>query len=85
MPGDVEQKTGRYSRCGLLEHGFLRVRCNRCHAGLTRLIEALAARNGRHLQRQRFRGRDAENSIRVDEGLEAGPMERLMGSSITQR
>jgi hypothetical protein len=32
LPGYVEQEFEDYLRCGCLEHGFLRVRCDSCHA-----------------------------------------------------
>ena len=32
LPRHVEQEFEDYLRCGRLEHGFLRVRCDTCHA-----------------------------------------------------
>ena len=32
LPGYVEQEFEGYLKCGRLEHGFLRVRCESCHA-----------------------------------------------------
>jgi ribosomal protein S27E len=32
LPGYVEQEFEEYLKCGRIEHGFLRVRCDRCHA-----------------------------------------------------
>ena len=32
LPGYVQQEFEKYLKCGLLEHGFLRVRCESCHA-----------------------------------------------------
>ena len=32
LPGYVEQELDDYLKCGRLEHGFLRVRCDSCHA-----------------------------------------------------
>jgi len=32
LPGYVEQALEEYLKCGRLEHGFLRVRCDSCHA-----------------------------------------------------
>jgi len=32
LPGYVEQEFEEYLKCGRLEHGFLRVRCDACHA-----------------------------------------------------
>ena len=51
-------------------------------AGLT---QTLARRIGRFLERQGLLERDAENSYLVGDALEAGPMEQLLGSSITYR
>ncbi len=31
LPGYVQQEFDAYLKCGLLEHGFLRVRCETCH------------------------------------------------------
>jgi len=52
---------------------------------LARLTQALARRIGHHLERQRLLERDAENSYLAGDGLQAGPMEQLLGSSITYR
>ena len=52
---------------------------------LTRLTQMLARRIGRHLERQGLLERDAENSHLAGDGLETGPMEQLLGSSITYR
>jgi hypothetical protein len=51
-------------------------------AGLT---QTLARRIGRYLERQGLLERDAENSYLAGDDLEAGPMEQLLGSSITYR
>ncbi len=32
LPGHVRREFGEFLRCGRLEHGFLRVRCDSCHA-----------------------------------------------------
>ena len=32
LPGYVEQEFEDYLKCGRLEHGFLRVRCDTCHS-----------------------------------------------------
>lgn len=32
LPGYVEQEFEDYLKCGRLEHGFLQVRCDSCHA-----------------------------------------------------
>jgi hypothetical protein len=54
-------------------------------AELARLTQALALRIGRYLERQGLLERDAENSYLAGDGLEAGSMEQLLGSSITYR
>ena len=51
-------------------------------AGLT---QTLARRIGRFLERQGLLERDAENSYLAGDALESGPMEQLLGSSITYR
>ena len=33
LPAYVEREIDDYLRCGRIEHGFMRVRCNSCHAG----------------------------------------------------
>jgi hypothetical protein len=52
---------------------------------LARLAQALAPRIGRYLERQGLLERDAESSYLAGDALEAGPMEQLLGSSITYR
>ncbi len=52
---------------------------------LTRLTQMLARRIGRHLERQGLLEPDAENSHLAGDGLETGPMEQRLGSSITYR
>lgn len=32
LPGYVQREFDDYLKCGRLEHGFLRVRCDTCHA-----------------------------------------------------
>ena len=54
-------------------------------AELVRLTQTLAQRIGRYLERQGLLERDAENSYLAGDGLEAGPMDQLLGSSITYR
>jgi hypothetical protein len=54
-------------------------------AELSHLTQALALRIGRYLERQGLLERDAENSYLAGDALEAGPMEQLVGSSITYR
>ena len=54
-------------------------------AELTRLTQTLALRVGRYLERQGLLERDAENSYLAGDDLKAGPMEQLLGSSITYR
>ena len=55
------------------------------HAELTQLTDALARRVGRYLERQGWLARDAENTYLAGDGLDAGPMDELMGASITYR
>jgi len=52
---------------------------------LARLTRVLAQRIGRYLERQGLLERDADNSYLTGDDLEAGPMEQLLGSSITYR
>jgi hypothetical protein len=65
--------------------GSLRFRSVRASssAELTQLTQVLALRIGRHLERQGLLERDAENSYLAGDDVEAGPMEKLLGSSIT--
>ena len=64
--------------------GSLRFRWVKAPSGaeLTRLTQTLARRIGRHLERQGLLERDAENSYLAGDGLETGPMEQLLGSSM---
>jgi hypothetical protein len=54
-------------------------------AELTGLAQSLARRIGRFLERRGVLERDAENSYLAGDAVEAGPMEQLLGSSITYR
>ncbi len=54
-------------------------------AELAQLTQTLVLRIGRYLERQGLLERDAENSYLAGDGIEAGPMEQLLGSSITYR
>ena len=54
-------------------------------AELARLTQALALHIGRYLERPGLLERDAESSYLAGDALEAGPMEQLLGSSITYR
>ena len=54
-------------------------------AELAGLTQTLARRIGRFLERQGLLERDAENSYLAGGDIEAGPMEQLLGSSITYR
>jgi hypothetical protein len=67
--------------------GSLRFRRVKAPSGaqLTRLTQTLVWRMRRYLERQGLLERDAENSYLNSDGLEAGPMEQLPGSSITYR
>jgi hypothetical protein len=52
---------------------------------LTRLVHTIARRVGRFLERQGLLERDAENSYLDAQVMDEGPMDRLLGSSITYR
>ena len=52
---------------------------------LTQLSQTIARRVGRFLERQGLLERDTENSYLVGDALEAGPMDQLLGHSITYR
>ena len=67
--------------------GSLRFRWVQAPTGaeLARLRQALARRIGRHLERQGLLEQDAENSYLAGDELASGPMEQLLGSSITYR
>jgi hypothetical protein len=54
-------------------------------AELTELTHTIAERVGRFLQRQGLLERDAQISYLTGDGLEAGPMDQLIGHSITYR
>jgi len=54
-------------------------------AELTQLADTIARRVGRFLERQGLLERDAENSYLAGEAAEAGPMDQLLGPSITYR
>ena len=67
--------------------GSLRFRWVRAptSAELAGLTQTLARRIGRFLERQGLLERDAENSYLAGDALAAGPMEQILGSSITYR
>lgn len=44
LPADIEQEFGAYLKCGRLEHGFRRVRCESCH--VERLVAFSCKRRG---------------------------------------
>jgi len=52
---------------------------------LVQLSQTIARRVGRFLERQGLLERDAENSYLAGDALEAGPMDQLLGHSITYR
>ena len=52
---------------------------------LFHLTQFLARRIGRYLERQGLLERDAENSYLAGNGLESGPLDQLLGSSIAYR
>lgn len=54
-------------------------------AELTQLAHTIAHRVGRFLERQGLLERDAENSYLAGDAMEEGPMDQLLGCSITYR
>ena len=54
-------------------------------AELTHLTHTIARRVGRFLERQGLLERDAENSYLAGDAMEAGPLDELLGHSITYR
>lgn len=70
-----------------LPDGSLRFRSVKAPTGaeLTPLAQTLARRVARFLERQGLLERDAENGYLTSGGLEAGPMDQLLGSSIIYR
>jgi len=54
-------------------------------AELTHLTHTIARRVGRNLERQGLLERDAENSYLAGDAVEGGPMDQLLGHSITYR
>jgi len=67
--------------------GSLRFRWVKAPSGseLRRLAHTIAQRVGRFLERQGLLERDAENSYLAGDEVEAGPIDQLLGSSITYR
>jgi len=67
--------------------GFVRFRWVKAptSAELTELARTIAHRIGRFLERQGLLERDAENSYLAGGEVEAGPMDQLLGHSITYR
>ena len=54
-------------------------------AELNRLAHTIARRVGRFLEREGLLARDAENSYLAGEAGDDGPIDQLLGSSITYR
>ena len=52
---------------------------------LTQLVHTIARRVARFLERQGLLERDGENSHLVSEPVDEGPMDQLLGHSITYR
>ena len=52
---------------------------------LTQLVHTIAHRVGRFLERQGLLERDAENSYLASDAVDEGPMDQLLGPSITYR
>ena len=67
---------------GSLRFGWVKAPTSAELAGLT---QTLARRIGHFLERQGLLERDAENSYLAGDAIESGPMEQLLGSSITYR
>ena len=67
--------------------GLVRFRWVKAPSGaeLIELAHTIAQRVGRFLERQGLLERDAENSYLAGEAVEAGPMDQLLGHSITYR
>ncbi len=55
------------------------------HEDLTQLVHTIAQRVARFLERQGLLERDAENSYLASEPVQEGPMDHLLGHSITYR
>jgi len=79
LPAYVSKEFDEYLKCGRLENGFLRVRCDSCH---------IARRVGRYLEHQGLLERDTAQPYLTSEALggdDDTPMHQLLGSSITYR
>ena len=116
LPAYVEKEFEAYLKCGRLEHGFLRVRCESCHferlvafsckrrgfcpsCGLrfTRVkalerreledvVQRIAERVGRALERMRLLPRDAETAwLDLPPSEDTDAMRQLIGSLVTYR
>ncbi len=81
LPGYVQREFEDYLKCGRLEHGFLRVRCENCHE--ERLVDLVAPTLGALGERRGFcpscgTRRMAENAaLLVDEVFPQQPMRQL--------
>jgi len=80
LPGYVQREFEDYLKCGRLEHGFLRVRCDICHA--EHLVAFSCKRRGFCPS---CGERDAENSYLASDAVDEDPMTQLLGHSITYR
>ena len=84
LPGYVQREFEDYLKCGRLEHGFLRVRCESCHA--ERLVAFSCANSRRFSERRGFcpscgARRMAESAtLLVDEVLPEQPMRQWVFS-----
>src|SRR5690606_19531942 len=110
LPQYVEDEFEAYLQCGLLEHGFLRVKCDSCQAEklvafsckrrgqlrfvpvpapseaeLRRLVQRIAERIGRSLERSGLITRDIEDAYLAFDPGEEAPINALLGASITYR
>ena len=78
LPAYVEQEFEAYLKCGRLEHGFLRVRCESCH--FERLVTFSCKRRG-FCPSCGARRMAETAALLADEGA----MTQLLGSSVTYR
>ena len=77
LPDYVQREFEDYLQCGRLEHGFLRVRCDSCHA--EHLVAFSCKRRALVTKAARGRGNKARAS---DESQEKTPAERRAAMSL---
>jgi len=95
LPAYVQREFEAYLKCSRLEGGFPRVRPDGSlrlrwvkapnGAEIMQLAYTIAHRFGRFLKRHGLLESDAENSYLAGEGLEAEPLDQLLGSSSSYR